>query len=127
MRINKKELLLIDKLADIPAESDATFSTAEASVFVSRAFLDSELFKSYLQHRGATMLKQAKTSACNKRRMELLRQLRGMASVLDKDSNETAEEALMLFDEKTSIAERARYMSMCLADDLQPAVEIAIA
>ena len=56
----QKELLLIDKLADIPADSDATFSTAEASVFVSRVFLDSELFKSYLQHRGATMLANAK-------------------------------------------------------------------
>ena len=72
------------------------------------------------------MLATAKTSTCNERRMEILGQIRGMASVLPKDINQTTEEALKLFDEATSLPERARCLAMCTTGNLQAAVHIAV-
>jgi hypothetical protein len=122
----KKEVILICELADIGAGSSKAFSTGDASVFVSQSFKRTELHKSFLRHKGAAMLYDSKTSTCNERRMEGLKQVRGMQSVLPKDVIETAEVVLKLFDEASSLTERVRYLAMCVANNLQVAVHVAM-
>jgi len=122
----KKEVLLICELADIGTGSSKAFSTGDASVFVSQSFKRTELHKSFLRHKGAALLSVSKTSTCNERRMEGLKQVRGMQSVLPKDVTETAEVALKLFDEASPLTERVRYLAMCVANNLQVAVHVAM-
>ena len=78
----RAECLLIEKLAAIGADSNATLSSDGVSVFVSRPFFAGGCYHSFVAHRAKKILAVAKAETSNPRRLEMLATLSGMSSSL---------------------------------------------
>ena len=124
------ELTLLLKLTTVKADSEEVFDLQEGffTVYNTATMRGSSLYRSYLVHLGGKILAAAKEEADETRRVVKLEQLRTMSSVLDPHTNQTVEDALVLFNPDTPMPERAEYLALDARNgsDLQIAVKTAI-